>query len=197
MFSLPPPLFLGAENIHHLSESGHPSPPTTDGRGGEGGPPAQQSHFPLFPSFPLLPIHRSTQFSFRRLLSLLQGRKWFSGCMGREREREGGGGADILALKHESRILGQWSNPEYWFKEVPSQFSIGQTAQSLTCSTMEKPHTGLDDCPRILLSCFRARNSGKEEGFLPRFLCPFNVYYTCGSVRVYPGLYLTYSAKNS
>ena len=25
---------------------------------------------------------------------------------------------------------------------------------------MEKPHTGLDECPRILLSCFRARNSG-------------------------------------
>ena len=24
---------------------------------------------------------------------------------------------------------------------------------------MEKPHTGLEFCPRILLSCFRARNS--------------------------------------
>ena len=36
---------------------------------------------------------------------------------------------------------------------------MGQTAQSLTCSIMEKPHTGLDECPRILLSCFRARNS--------------------------------------
>ena len=46
--------------------------------------------------------------------------------------------------------------------EVPSQFSMGQTVQSLTCSIMEKPHTGLDhldECPRILLSCFRARNS--------------------------------------
>ena len=29
--------------------------------------------------------------------------------------------------------------------EVPSQFSMGQTVQSLTCSLMEKPHTGLDD----------------------------------------------------
>ena len=34
----------------------------------------------------------------------------------------------------------------------------------------EKPHTGLDECPRILLSCLRARNSDKvadedeEEG---------------------------------
>ena len=26
---------------------------------------------------------------------------------------------------------------------------------------MEKPHTGLDECPRILLSCFRARNFGR------------------------------------
>ena len=37
---------------------------------------------------------------------------------------------------------------------------MGQTAQSLTCSIMEKPHTGLGECPRILLLCFRARNSG-------------------------------------
>ena len=39
---------------------------------------------------------------------------------------------------------------------------MGQTAQCLTCSIMEKPHTGLDDCLRILLSCFRARNSAGE-----------------------------------
>ena len=44
--------------------------------------------------------------------------------------------------------------------EEPSQFSMGQTALSLSCSIMEKLHTGLDECPRILLSCFRARNSG-------------------------------------
>ena len=50
--------------------------------------------------------------------------------------------------------------PCIWFKEEPSQFSMGQTAQSLTCSIMEKPHTGQDDCPRILLSCFRARTPG-------------------------------------
>ena len=30
--------------------------------------------------------------------------------------------------------------------EEPIQFSVGQTAQSLTCSIMEKPQTGLDDC---------------------------------------------------
>ena len=42
------------------------------------------------------------------------------------------------------------------FKEEPSQFSMGQTTKSLTCSIV-----GLYECPRILLSCFRARNSGE------------------------------------
>ena len=31
---------------------------------------------------------------------------------------------------------------------------------------MEKPHTGLDECPRILLSCFRARNSAHPPSFV-------------------------------
>ena len=48
---------------------------------------------------------------------------------------------------------------------------MGQTAHSLTCSIMEKPHTGLDDCLRILLSCFRARNSGAVS-------CAFHYKYT-------------------
>ena len=43
--------------------------------------------------------------------------------------------------------------------EEPSRFSVGQTAQSLTCSILEKPHTGLDDSLRILPSCFRKRMS--------------------------------------
>ena len=38
---------------------------------------------------------------------------------------------------------------------------MGQTAQSLTCSIMEKQHTGLDECLRILLLYFRARNSAR------------------------------------
>ena len=51
------------------------------------------------------------------------------------------------------------------FMEEPSQFSVGQNAQSLTCSIMEKPHTGLDECLGILLLCFRARTSdGKDTG---------------------------------
>ena len=39
----------------------------------------------------------------------------------------------------------------------------GITTQTLTCSIMEKPHTGLDDCPEILLLCFRARTSGEGD----------------------------------
>ena len=54
------------------------------------------------------------------------------------------------------------------FKEEPSQFSMGQTTQSLTCSIMEKPHTGLGECPSILLSCFRARNSASKAKPVPR-----------------------------
>ena len=42
-----------------------------------------------------------------------------------------------------------------WFMEEPSQFSVGQTAQSLTCSIVEKPHTSLDDCLNMLLSYFK------------------------------------------
>ena len=59
-----------------------------------------------------------------------------------------------------------------WFTEEPSNLSMGQTAQSPTCSIMEKPHIGLDDCPRILLSCVIARKSasngrlGYPEGIL-------------------------------
>ena len=69
--------------------------------------------------------------------------------------------SEVLALKRKSRILGQWSYPVSGSRKSQdsSHFSVGQTAQSLTCSIMEKPHTGLDECPRILLSCFRARNS--------------------------------------
>ena len=47
-----------------------------------------------------------------------------------------------------------------WFMEAPGKFSVGQTAESLTCSILEKPHTGLDDCLRMLQACFRKRMSG-------------------------------------
>ena len=38
---------------------------------------------------------------------------------------------------------------------------------------MEKPHTGLDECPRILLSCLRARNSGLSPSSLSLSLSYF------------------------
>ena len=47
---------------------------------------------------------------------------------------------------------------------------MGQTAQSLTCSIVEKPHTGLDHRPRIPLPRFRARTSDDHHSLLPYFL---------------------------
>ena len=46
------------------------------------------------------------------------------------------------------------------------EFVVGQTAQSLTCSIVEKLQTGLDDCLNMLLSRFRKRMSadGGREG---------------------------------
>ena len=51
-----------------------------------------------------------------------------------------------------------------WFKDDPSQFSIGQTAESnlFHHGELEKPHRVLDGCSRILLSCFRARAPEEE-----------------------------------
>ena len=48
-----------------------------------------------------------------------------------------------------------------WFMEDPSHFSVGQTATSLNGFIVEKPHTGLDACLNILLSCFRKRMSDR------------------------------------
>ena len=47
-----------------------------------------------------------------------------------------------------------------YFMEEPIQFSVGQTAQSLTSSIMDISHTGSDDCLRILQACLRKRMSG-------------------------------------
>ena len=63
---------------------------------------------------------------------------------------------DILFLKHDSSIFRQ----SMWLMEEPSQFSVGQTAQHLTCSITEKPHTGSDECLNMLLECFIKRMSG-------------------------------------
>ena len=92
----------------------------------------------------------------------------------RERERErvrdrcvraeenDSGGADVLFLKHVSSIL-RVIQPCMWFIEVPSQFSMVQTTQRLSCSIMAKIHSWLDDCLRMLQACFRKKTCTKEE----------------------------------
>ena len=70
----------------------------------------------------------------------------------------------MIWLRGPCSKAGEWDSrtvvkPCMWFQEEPSQFSMGQTAKSLTCSIMEKPLTGLDECLRILLLCFRAGNT--------------------------------------
>ena len=64
--------------------------------------------------------------------------------------------AGILALKHISRILGHCNNPallvsHFSLKEMPSQ------------QTSQKDGAVLLRCPRILLTCFRARMFGRES----------------------------------
>ena len=59
-------------------------------------------------------------------------------------------------LQHSQTVI----QPCMWFMEEPSQFPVGQTAPSLTCFIMEKPHTRLDDYLNMLLSCFRTMMSG-------------------------------------
>ena len=51
---------------------------------------------------------------------------------------------EVLALKHESRIFGQGSNPVSGPRKSQAS-SPCAIQQSLTCSIMEKPHTGLMD----------------------------------------------------
>ena len=65
----------------------------------------------------------------------------------------------MLFLKHDSKPILTVFQPCMWFMEEPIRSPVGQTAQSLTCSNMEKPHAGLEDCLNMLLSCFRTRMS--------------------------------------
>ena len=61
-------------------------------------------------------------------------------------------------LQHSQTV----TQPCTWFMEEPCQFSVCQTALSLTCYIMEKPHTRLDDCLRMLQACFRKRTSDSK-----------------------------------
>ena len=54
--------------------------------------------------------------------------------------------SEIYFEDQDSSIFRSFIQPCMWFLEEPSLFSVGRTAQSLTCFIMEKPHTGLDEC---------------------------------------------------
>ena len=69
-------------------------------------------------------------------------------------------GPEVFALNQESRILGKWSNPVSGSRKSQASSPWAKQHRVPSCSIMEKPHTGLDECPRILLSYSRARNSG-------------------------------------
>ena len=64
--------------------------------------------------------------------------------------------SEVLVLKHESRILGQWSYP------------VCGSRKSQASSPWAKQHTGLDVCPRILLSCFISKNSDHHQQQQPQ-----------------------------
>ena len=61
---------------------------------------------------------------------------------------------DIPFLRHACSILRQSSNPVCgsWMSQVSSRWAKQHRA---TCSDMEKPHAGLDDCLRMLQASFR------------------------------------------
>ena len=63
---------------------------------------------------------------------------------------------EFLALKHESRILRHSSNP------VCGSWKSKASSPWAKQPIMEKPHTVLDDCLRILLACFRKRMSATQ-----------------------------------
>ena len=82
-----------------------------------------------------------------------------SGCRIRSSKSCTGGGAEFLALKHVSRILGHSSKPL-------CGFSMMEQVRLCAVWHFLEPDTGLDYCPRILLSCFIARPSEEEEATL-------------------------------
>ena len=75
--------------------------------------------------------------------------------------------SEFLALKHESRILENSSNPVYGFCML-EQVRLCCFAHGELAWLFLDPDTWLDDCPKILLSCFRARTSAVSQLSLPR-----------------------------
>ena len=67
--------------------------------------------------------------------------------------------AEILALKHESRVFGHSSNTVCGFSML-KQVRMYCLAHRELALLFHEPDTGLDHCPRILLSYFRATIGG-------------------------------------
>ena len=94
--------------------------------------------------------------------------------------------ADFLALKHESRIFGHSS------KSNPvCGFSMEEQVRLCAVRLFLEPDTGLDHCPRILLSCLRVRTSahGLDDGGLER--CG-----AAGQIRVAERFFLSHQLIN-
>ena len=66
----------------------------------------------------------------------------------------------VLALKQESRILGHSSNPVFGFSVMEQVGLCAVWPMENWLGSSLNQIRGLGRCPRILLSCFRARTSG-------------------------------------
>ena len=72
-------------------------------------------------------------------------------------EKVMGCASEILFLKHESSIFRQSSC--MWFLHDGTGYTLCCLAYGELARHLHEPHTGLDDCLNMLLSCFRNRLS--------------------------------------
>ena len=89
-----------------------------------------------------------------------------------------GSSPELLALKHESRILGHSSNPECGFSMMKQVMLCAVWTMENWLGASKEPHTGLDDCLRVLLSCFRYKTSE----FSAPLLFLFETSSACGKL---------------
>ena len=67
--------------------------------------------------------------------------------------------SDIVVPEHESSIFRSFIQPYMWFLHDGTGYSLCSLAHRELAWLILEPDTGLDHCPRILLSCFKARIS--------------------------------------
>ena len=87
----------------------------------------------------------------------------FIGAVGRKLGRERRGllrRPDILGLKHFSRIFKHCNNPALLFFSFSSQYLSTEQEEMPHPQTGQEDSDGLLQCPKILLTCLRARISG-------------------------------------